>query len=170
MIGNKANWIRWGVIAAPVVVIGILTGVNRMSGPTAARAGNSSTAGDSAVENSGSLRKAERMEEWIASQKRPTPSPFPVVVTPATVQAVDEPVPAPDEDTRPQLEGVRLTGVFRSDDVAIAAINGKLRREGEFVRPGIKVTRIDARARVVVLTLADGQTVELRQGSQSDRK
>lgn len=147
------SWVRWGAIAAPVVLIGVLTAVNRWSGPTQAHAEARDAA--AAMDGTGTTqsKEASEVEKWIAEHQGPVTSPF---------EASPEPVSAPSEPKA--FEGVKLTSVFRSNETAIAAINGKLVREGEEVRPGVRVKTIDARARKVILILDDGREIEVTPG------
>lgn len=146
------TWLRWGAIAAPVVLIGVLTTINRVSGPAQARAEAQATA---PVEGSGvpDAKQASEVEHWLTEHNAPVRSPF--EKAPEVVPEVSEPR---------AFEGVKLTGVFRSNDTAIAAINGKLVREGQEVRPGVRVKSIDARGRKVILILDDGREVEVAPG------
>lgn len=151
--GNAVGWLKWGAVAAPVVLIAALTVVNRLSGPSQARAERGGSEGAESAKPE-QVETVVKVEEWMDQHRAPVSSPF--EASRVEVQ----------ETTAPEtFEGVRLTGVFRTNDTAIAAINGKLVREGQEVRRGVRVKSIDARGRKVILILDDGREIEISPGN-----
>jgi len=110
----------------------------------------------------------QRAAEWIAglgpltdlrspmAHPEPPPSPpKPTIETPKPPGAVRAP-----EDP---IAGLKFTGILgNNEDLGLAAINGRIYRVGEEVRKGVRLTRIDARNYVIVLTVPDGTERTLR--------
>lgn len=148
-------WIRWGAVAAPVVLIGIFTLANRFAGPAQANASesrNSEVEGPVAADS----KNIAKIERWIADHKQPMSSPFEAA---PQLERQAEPAAATNSPS-----AIKVTGVFRSHETTIAAINGKLFREGQEVRPGVSLKRVDVDDRKVVLLLSDGREVEVVSG------
>jgi hypothetical protein len=168
---NRLTWIRGGAVIAPVLLIAILFATNRLAGPTKAHADPTKLEAGATSKASTDAKAAQDIETWIARNGQSAASPF----KPAPIAATQTPVtePSTQEEATPEpppFDGAKLTGVFRSNDTTIAAINGKLFREGQVVSPGVIVTIIDVPARRVTLTLADGRRVELLCSSPTKRK
>jgi hypothetical protein len=159
---NRKLCLKWSAIAAPVLMVAVFTAVNQFSGPRKAAAVTGPALDTTIISPRAASPQVVKVEEWIKERRERASSPFE-----ASPTLELEGVAAEVGDSSRSYEGVRLTGVFRSNDVAIAAINGKLVREGQEVAPGITVTAIDARARRVTLSLSDGQEVVLTSGSSS---
>lgn len=167
---NKLMWLKWSAIAAPVVMIGVFTVANRLSGPQKAQASAASPDSIPMALSGTTPRDVAKVENWIAVHKRNAPSPFEAAPVPEpTLQDISPVTSAALPEEPKAFEGVRLTGVFRANDNAIAVINGKLVREGQEVLPGVTVASIDARARSVTLKLADGRTIELSTGGRNEQ-
>lgn len=83
------------------------------------------------------------------------------VQKPVVVEVPDTPVHTPLPRTNP-VGSLRLTGVMGTEGDQLAAVNGRIYRVGDEVRPGLKLTSIDARAQRITLTDREGETYELR--------
>lgn len=160
---NRKLFLKWSAIAAPVLMVAVFTAVNQLSGPRQAAAVTGPAPEAPLASPRAASPQVVKVEDWIKERRDRASSPFEA----APNLELGEIAPDSGEPGQPSRshEGVRLTGVFRSNDVAIAAINGKLVREGQEVAPGITVTAIDARARRVTLSLSDGQEVVLTSAS-----
>lgn len=109
-----------------------------------------------------------KAQEWVALARttrtlaspldHPTPIPPPKVVVEHT-EPTPEPVAAPAANP---VEGLTLTGVLGNESGGLAAIGNKIFKIGDKVRPGVELTKIDARANAITLRLDDGTEVVLR--------
>jgi hypothetical protein len=80
-----------------------------------------------------------------------------VATTPAPAVAAQPAQPAADP-----LAGLSLTATLRTREGAgMAAINGKIYRVGDEVRPGCKLSSVDTNKNRADFTLADGSTASL---------
>lgn len=154
---SRLDLLRWSAVVAPVAIVGVLMVASRLGGPQRAKA-ETGTALPSSTATAES-KEAIAIEKWVADRAEPVVSPFESTVVETQAEVV-----APRG-----VEGIRLTGVFSSRDGAMAAINGKLVREGQEISPGVTLKSIDARARKVILTLGDGRDVELTPASSKKK-
>jgi hypothetical protein len=151
------SWIRWGAIAAPVVLIGVFTLANRLSGPRQARADESVGAEPQGGPAIAKPKDVVAVERWISEHNQPVTSPF-------EAAPISEPTKE-SAGTAVSSSTIKLTGVFRSHDTTIAAINGKLYREGQEVRSGVTLKGVDVDGRKVILSMGDGREVEVVSGT-----
>jgi len=155
---------RWGAVVAPVALIGIFVASSRLAGPRPA-AGSIAVAPSESLTPVAQAKEVESIEMWILSHEGPVASPF--LATMETAQVADE---EPERPVAPVLEGIKLSGVFSANETTMASFNGRLYRPGQEVRPGVKISSIDARARKVILELSDGREVELTAGRQTTQR
>jgi 2-oxoglutarate dehydrogenase E2 component (dihydrolipoamide succinyltransferase) len=85
----------------------------------------------------------------------PAPAPDPVAAAP------DSPAPDPAPAVNP-LAGLKLTGILGNDSGGLAAINGRVYRIGDTVRPGLVLTLIEAKTGTIVFKRDDGTELSLR--------
>jgi len=163
--GTRSTWMRWGAVVAPVALIGIFVASNRLSGPRPAAAGSITAAPSESLAPVAPAKEVESVEKWILSHDGPVASPF--LATTVTVKEVEEEAERP---VAPVLEGIKLSSVFSANETTMASFNGKLYRPGQEIRPGVRISSIDARARKVILELSDGREVELTAGRQTTQR
>mgnify|MGYP001043410942 CR=1 FL=1 len=88
-----------------------------------------------------------------------SPSPIPVVSRPALRIAPPPPVPVADEpEAELEPPSVRVSSIMRSGGGAVALIDDRVRRVGDELGDGWRLTVIDPAARVVTLTHESGGT------------
>ena len=161
--GSRTSWLRWGAVAAPVVLIGVFVAANRVSGPRPAEASSATAPAAVGLAPVAPMKEVENVELWIMARPAPATSPFLAAPVAAFVEEPEE----VERPIAPVLEGIKLSSVFSANGASIASINGKLFRPGQEVRTGVTVASIDARARKVILQLSDGREIELTAGRQS---
>ena len=110
-----------------------------------------------------------RAADWVkqlapaASLVSPLNHPVEVVIArPSDPEVQPDPIPPPPIPRTSPILGLKLTGVLGNSDGQLAAINGKVYRIGQEVRPGIKLIEIDARNSRIVLESRAGEKFELK--------
>jgi hypothetical protein len=108
--------------------------------------------------------------DWLASMPsfkgmtspldHPVAAPAPIP-DPAPTVEVSEPDPAPSPAADP-LAGLKLTGILGNDQGGLAAINGRIYRIGDTVRPGLVLKLIEAKTSTIVFVREDGTEIRLR--------
>ena len=91
----------------------------------------------------------------------PMAHPTLAVVAPKPEESAVEPAPEPAPRASP-VNGLKLTGIVGTSEGGLAAVNGKVYKVGDAVRPGIKLIRIDARSNKIVLQADDGTEFTIR--------
>ena len=117
----------------------------------------------------------QKAADWIAALPpmkglaspldHPVPATPPPSIEPQTAagEPVDQPEIAPVVDP---LAGIRLTGILGNKDGGLVAINGRIYKVGDPVRPGIKIKLINAATSTVTFSLEDGTELKLHRKEQ----
>jgi len=111
--------------------------------------------------------------DWIAGLPPMTglvsPLDHPIAPPPVVQQAAHEPDPEPAPATTPAVDplaGLKLSGILGNETGGLAAINGRVYRVGDVVRPGLKLKLIDARTNTVTFSQDDGSELKLHRKQQ----
>jgi hypothetical protein len=155
-----------GAVAAPLILVlavrSLMTPAPSMGGT---QAYDNAPAAVLPVVEKKLLPEQVKALDWIAHigshADLRSPMAHPDLVAPAPIDQHDEPTPEPIPATNP-LAGVKLTGIIGTSEGGLAAVNGRIYKIGETVRPGLVLARINARANLIVLKAADGTEVTIR--------
>ena len=104
----------------------------------------------------------QRAVDWIngmsGSSGMRSPMAHPVA---APLVVVHEPEPEQPVTSVNPLAGLKLTGILGNESGSLAAINGKVYKVGDVVKPGLTLGAIDVHSNTVTFKLADGTELKL---------
>lgn len=164
----QVRLIQAGAVAVPVVAV-VVFKLMSGSAPAPSVASPMPGSGASVVAPAAPMTTDQkRALEWSKAQesKEAVSSPL----TPPEARAGNGAGKAPSPAV-PSVVGVEftLTSILKSGGTSIAAINGRLYRAGEQVKPGCVVESIDAKNFKVRIRRADGTLVELSTESSAGK-
>lgn len=167
---KRALFIEALSIVAPIVCVyfgrGLLAGPIQTA--TVVQVGSQALPAITGYKGKALLPEQVKAMDWIAktgpSQELVSPLNHPVSIV--TVEPT-QPDPEPNQPVAlpPRgnpAEGLKLTAVVGNESEQLASINGKIFKLNQWVRPGLKLTEIDARNSRIILTESDGTTHELK--------
>lgn len=159
----RVRLLQSAAVATPVVAIVIF---KMVSGSTpdstnAATATPAPTAATAAAPIPAATPEQQRAKEWAGKQSPSTPVASPL--TPPEARHTQVPGEQPAAPVTPRVVGVEysLTSVLKARDSAIAAINGKLYKIGDQVKPGATLVAVDTVKFTARIQRADGSFVDL---------
>ncbi len=106
------------------------------------------------------LKAAEWVRAMPEKLELATPLNHPTEVVKPVQVTVESPKVAPSDPTA----GLKLSSIMGRGTDQIASISGKIHRIGDEVRPGLKLTAIDAATSTITLTDAAGKSYQLKRG------
>lgn len=111
----------------------------------------------------------QKAQDWVKGMPAtlelisPLNHPVEVVVAKPEIIADHEPEPEPQPlPVESPIRGLKLTAVIGNDDGQVAAINGRIYRIGELVKPKLRLTAIDPKKSSITLTAGNGETYRLK--------